>query len=266
AFTNSLSPFVLSSAVFGTLIVALGEDRAYPNSRRRFVGLAAILLALWYLTTQLTKGQVAGAELFGCMGWMFVFVGIPMGGLAVARSFRGADAGTPAGHPGALHPEGGDPTETATDSQAEVTGLSIRLLVLLQLLQYAKGLPHLVALPRISGRWQTVAREQCEVDDADRILGILHFAGPRFSPDGDNYGLVFGCAGLYWRNDDDTDWAGEWQLTYEELAECPVVNHGKSVYLGDDYRIVPVAGGHAADCEALTALLIAVRDHTGEQP
>ena len=46
-----------------------------------------------------------------------------------------------------------------------------------------------------------------------------------------------------------------------ELAAQPCVNHGTSVFLGEDYVVCPWAEGHEIDCEALTTLLAAVREH-----
>jgi hypothetical protein len=118
----------------------------------------------------------------------------------------------------------------------------------------------LAVLPDIEPDLLTTARKQCRAAPEDRILAVLDFG------DGGDRGLLFGCAGLYWRNGDDTPHEGTGALRYAELAERRIVSHGNVVYLGKDQFLCPNPDETGIDCEELVRMLSRVQKMLAPRP
>jgi serine/threonine protein kinase len=116
-------------------------------------------------------------------------------------------------------------------------------------------------LPDIEPDLLNTAREQCRAAPEDRILAVLDFG------DGGGDGaLLFGCAGLYWCNGDDTPHAGTGSLPYAELSERRIVSHGNVVYLGKDQFLCPNPDETGIDCEELVRMLSKVQKVMAPRP
>jgi serine/threonine protein kinase len=113
-------------------------------------------------------------------------------------------------------------------------------------------------LPDIDATLLGTLRRRCRAAPEDRILAVLDFSGG----EGES-GLLFGCAGLYWCNDDDTPHPGTGSLRYAEMAGQCFVNHGDAVWLGKDRFLCPKPDESGVDCEELVSVLNKVRDRMG---
>jgi hypothetical protein len=110
-------------------------------------------------------------------------------------------------------------------------------------------------VPDIEHDVLSTARKQCQAAPEDRILAVLDFGDG-----GGDGGLLFGCAGLYWRNGADTPHPGTGALSYKELSDRRLVSHGNVVYLGKDQFLCPNPDETGIDCEQLVSMLYKVRE------
>jgi hypothetical protein len=143
------------------------------------------------------------------------------------------------------------------------SGLPAQQEKLRRLLQSAQGelSGYLAVLPDIDNTLLATARKRCQAAPDDRILGVLDFGGGEGEA-----ALLFGSAGLCWRNGEDTPHAGAGSLTYAELAGRRLVNHGDVVYLGKDQFLCPQPDESGVDCEELVGLLYKVREAMAPRP
>jgi serine/threonine protein kinase len=116
-------------------------------------------------------------------------------------------------------------------------------------------------LPDIDATLLGTLRRQCRTNREDRILAVLDFSGGE-----GNSGLLFGCEGLYWRNDDDTPHPGTGSLLYADMVGQRFVNHGDAVWLGKDRFVCPKPEESGVDCEELVSVLNKVRDAYAHNP
>jgi len=110
-------------------------------------------------------------------------------------------------------------------------------------------------VPDIDATRLGALRRLCRAVPEDRILAMFDFS----DGEGDS-GLLFGCAGLYWRNEDDTPHPGPGSLRYADLTGRRFVNHGDAVWLGRDQFICPRPDESGVDCEELVVALNKVRN------
>jgi tRNA A-37 threonylcarbamoyl transferase component Bud32 len=142
-----------------------------------------------------------------------------------------------------------------------LAGLTAQQEKLRRLLESAEGeLSNLSVLPDIDNDLLAAARQQCRAAADDRILAVLDFGGEGESA------LLFGTAGLYWRNAEDTPHPGPGSLGYADLAGRRLVNHGDVVYLGNDQFLCPNPDESGIDCEELVKVLYKVRAAMAPRP
>jgi tRNA A-37 threonylcarbamoyl transferase component Bud32 len=124
------------------------------------------------------------------------------------------------------------------------------------LLPFEGELAHcLSVLPNIDSTVLGTARKRCRVPPEDRILAVLDISGGE-----GEFGLLFGCSALYWRNEDETPHPGTAALRYAELSGRRLVNHGDAIYLGNDQFLYPKPDDTGIDCEVVVSVLNKVRE------
>jgi hypothetical protein len=112
----------------------------------------------------------------------------------------------------------------------------------------------LAVLPDIDNDLLAAVRKHCRAAPDDPVLAVLDFSGGE-----GEYALLFGGAGLYWRNGADTPHPGTQAVPYAELAGRRLVNHGDAVYLGKDQFMCPNPDETGIDCGDLVQVLSRVR-------
>jgi hypothetical protein len=109
--------------------------------------------------------------------------------------------------------------------------------------------------PDIPAELLAGSRKNCKVPDVEQVIGVVDLTG---NEDGDNC-LVFGSTAIYIYNPPESRHPGYVVIPYTELQTRVFVNHGDSVYLGND-QFLHNSDSAVVECEQLMKLLNRIRD------
>lgn len=148
----------------------------------------------------------------------------------------------------------GQKTEEAPEA---LPGLSGAEREILRVLKQFSGEEGLYMAPELPTGGLSNARRSCGMPAAERVLALLDFTGDE---DDASQSLLFGSSGIYFHIDKGSGVAKEItsSVPYTDFRRRSFVNHGKSVYLGDDVLLTPPEEC-GVSCETICNMLNALK-------